>query len=610
MIAIYLFYKICVNYKSKKFNKSKKFKLFSFKRYLRYIKLFLNYQVIFLIIIFSIISNTIVILQNRSYEKAYSFLTQQESVNLMGIVVSEKQEKQYYDKYIVETRYNGDKMKFYITVNKGQELEYGDMIAFSGRYKEPEKQRNYKGFDYSQYLKQLKIYGMIRCDKLKIVSKKQLKVIFQISNKVSNRIISNSKKFLNYEVSSVFLGLMLGDKSNIDEELQENFVNAGMAHILAVSGLHISYVIFGLNFIFRSLIGRSKTYILGICILVLYMFITNFSPSITRAGIMGIIMLFSKLVYRKNDFCTSISISLFFCLIYNPFLIQNLGLQLSYGGVCGIYFFNNTILRFLKSIRVKNKVYMYKIRPKVQKVLDKVKEIISVSLSVQIFIFPIILYNLNTFNSYFLISNLILSIFIGSFVFLGFWFIIIVLLNQYVASFLSYIVQFGVHILELISKIGELPNAKVYMATPSLFSIFVYYLFFVLLFFMYNVYSSKILNKTQVRFRNLIALLKLKIRRFKKFLNVFIIFVIFIVLTFKFVPKELNIYFIDVGQGDSSLIVTPHNKTILIDGGGSVNSDFDVGKSTLIPYILDRGFTKIDVVIISHFDSDHFRTDY
>lgn len=59
------------------------------------------------------------------------------------------------------------------------------------------------------------------------------------------------------------------------------------------------------------------------------------------------------------------------------------------------------------------------------------------------------------------------------------------------------------------------------------------------------------------------------------------------------------------GQGDSTFIVTPKNYTILIDGGGSVNSNFDVGKNTLIPYILDRGFTTIDLVMISHLDQDH-----
>lgn len=61
----------------------------------------------------------------------------------------------------------------------------------------------------------------------------------------------------------------------------------------------------------------------------------------------------------------------------------------------------------------------------------------------------------------------------------------------------------------------------------------------------------------------------------------------------------------DVGQGDCTFIVTPKNKTILIDGGGSTGSDFDVGESTLLPYILDRGYKKIDLMFISHFDQDH-----
>jgi len=82
--------------------------------------------------------------------------------------------------------------------------------------------------------------------------------------------------------------------------------------------------------------------------------------------------------------------------------------------------------------------------------------------------------------------------------------------------------------------------------------------------------------------------------------------VIFILVTIiNISPKNLKVYFIDVGQGDSTFIVTPHKKTILIDGGGSLQENFDVGKKTLIPYILDRGYTKIDYVFVSHFDLDH-----
>ena len=82
-------------------------------------------------------------------------------------------------------------------------------------------------------------------------------------------------------------------------------------------------------------------------------------------------------------------------------------------------------------------------------------------------------------------------------------------------------------------------------------------------------------------------------------------------MLYKQIPQNLKIYFIDVGQGDSTLVVTPKNKTILIDGGGSREKEsFDIGEKILLPYLLDKGITKLDYVLISHFDADHVRTEY
>ena len=79
----------------------------------------------------------------------------------------------------------------------------------------------------------------------------------------------------------------------------------------------------------------------------------------------------------------------------------------------------------------------------------------------------------------------------------------------------------------------------------------------------------------------------------------------------KHIPKDLKVYFIDVSQGDSTLIITPRNKKILIDGGGNREEDvFNVGEKILIPYLLNRKINKIDYMVISHFDSDHVRAGY
>ena len=101
----------------------------------------------------------------------------------------------------------------------------------------------------------------------------------------------------------------------------------------------------------------------------------------------------------------------------------------------------------------------------------------------------------------------------------------------------------------------------------------------------------------------------LKTWKAKKYKILVLILIILILCSiFQRIPKKLKIYFIDVGQGDSCLIITPRNKSIFIDGGGSEN--YDIGKNTLLPYLLSRRKTKIDYLIISHFDTDHVRWNF
>lgn len=92
----------------------------------------------------------------------------------------------------------------------------------------------------------------------------------------------------------------------------------------------------------------------------------------------------------------------------------------------------------------------------------------------------------------------------------------------------------------------------------------------------------------------------------KKIFIISILLIVILIEVINLIPKDLKIHFIDVGQGDSSLIITPTGKTVLIDGGGGkLEDDFDVGKNTLLPYLLDRGIKRINYMLVSHFDSDH-----
>ena len=586
----------------KTFLSKNKWNILSPRRYFRYIKIFFNRKSIYLIIIISIISNLIVNFQNEKYENVYK---DGEELTLIAVVDSNKEEKEYKDTYQIKTENKDTNLILSVNKNKDIDLEYGDKILIKGEFAEPSESRNYGGFDYKEYLKSIGIHGTIKADSIEVLAKNSNNPIFTFANNINLKIKENINRLIPEKYSAIFTGLILGDTSKVEEEVNDNFKIANISHVLAISGMHITYIVIGIELLLKRGIGKRKTRIITIIILVMYMFITGFMPSVVRSSIMGIIMLISKLIHRKNDIWTSISLSLLILLIYNPFLILNVGLQLSYLGTIGIVCFNKNVYNFLRKLKIRNKKIKYRINRKFILFMDKIKEILSVTLSAQIVILPILLFNFNILGIYFFISNILVSVIIGPIIIVGFVCILISFISIEIAKILSIFMSVGIQILISISEISHLPFSKIYIPTPKVWQIVIYYICVIVINKIYISFNLKEPDFTSIRIRNLVALLKFKFRQNKnKVLKVLIVFVL-LVFILNTIPQKLKIHFVDVGQGDCTFITTPQNKTILIDGGGSMSEEYDVGKSTLLPYILDRGYTKLDYVFISHFDQDH-----
>ena len=609
IIAIHIIYKILKN----KNSQDRKFKLISFRRYFRYIKLVINKKTILLIIISSIISNSIVLIKDNKFNQLYKY---EQKLTIRGVIVSNKEEKEYKDTYKMKVKYCNKYSEYknkylYIKISKkiNIEVNYGDEVIVEGQFLEPTGQRNYGGFNYKQYLKTLNICGSVNVEKIQIKDINKLNIIFYLANKLSCNIENKIDDILEKEEASVLKGILLGKTDDIDDKTYEQFRVSNISHILAVSGMHISYIILGTSLLLKKNLGKRNTKYVIIFILIFYMFLTGFSASIVRATIMGIIVIVSGLVHRKNDIWTSIALSLICILIYNPFLIIDIGLQLSYIGTIGIILLNKTVFKIIRNIKLTKRNKKYKINRKRILFIKKMQEILSVTISAQISILPIILYHFNLFGTYFFISNLFVSIIIGPIIILGFLTIILSFIFYPISVIFANILKFMIKILIQISNIGNLPFSKIYFSTPKIWVIVLYYIFIGLFILIYPIYTKKKISTTQQRFRNIIALIKYKLRESnQKSIKIFLLVFIIIIFSIYIFPKSLKVNFVDVGQGDCTFIITPKNQTILIDGGGSKSSDFDVGKSTLLPYILDRGYTKIDYVIISHFDEDHVRS--
>lgn len=514
-----------------------------------------NKKIIVILICLIISIGYVSILENK-----YSKISDM-PIKEMVTIISDIQEKEY--KKVCTAKIVRNNKKILINIKMAQDIpsiKYGDSLYIEGEFKQPEEARNYKGYNYKQYLKTKKIIGTVELEKAKILKSSNGSFIHNIQKYIKDTINGT----LTDEEGNLLLAILLGDKDKLSEDIQESFKTSNLSHMLAVSGAHVSYIILGLTYVLQnSIIGKKNGKIVCIFFLLVFMAITNFTPSVTRACIMAVLTLLSSIIYRKSDVYTNISVAALITLIFNPYSLLDLGFQLSYGGTIGI-------IIFIKRIQEKKSN---------SKVINYIKQMALVSIYANIIIIPIMMYHFNTVSFTFIISNIMASPILGIIVITGFLFIIASItvkpLTRLIAIFIKPILSILIKISQICSK---LPFSNILVVTPYMFNVISYYAII-----LYCIKSKKN-NKCKI----IICLL------------IVLILINFIIYIF---PQKLRIFFIDVGQGDSTLIITPDKKTVLIDGGGS--DSFDVGEKVLLPYLLDRRILKVDYVLISHFDTDH-----
>ncbi len=509
------------------------------------------------------ISSIYVYNKNLNYESKYKKYDNK-NISIEGTIISDIEEKEYNYTFTIRTK--GD--YFLVNLKKNKEeisLEYGDKLQISGEYQEPNKARNYKGFDYKNYLKINKIYGIIRVDlytNIIIKHQKNLSNFKLLIHKIREKLKQNIQELLTKETYALGIGILIGDNSRINEKIVEDFKNSNLSHMLAVSGAHINYVVLTVSILFtKKRAGIKAQRVVTIMMMLFFMELTQMTSSVVRAGISCIIYMLASLLYRKADVINAMAISTLLILLNNPFKLFDIGFQLSYAGTLGIILFCKLI-----NIPIKNKLLKY------------LKDSIIISISANIFIIPIMMYQFNTISLTFILSNLLAGPLLGISIILEIIVLLISFMSINIAAIPAKVLNILlILIINIANWFSNIEISKIYVITPQIISIVAYYL----------ICAAIILKQKN---RKIIVIIMLTV----------------LIVNFFPTPKKLRINFIDVGQGDSTLIRTETNKVILIDSGGSTaSSSFDVGNKVLLPYLLDRRIKKIDFIIVSHFDADH-----
>ena len=557
----------------------------------------------------------------KDYEKIISNIP--EEINMKAIVISDGIDKEYKYTYVIKvikienaTVEKDIKINLNLKKNILKEAvpKFGDIIEITGIYEEPESARNYKGFNYRDYLKSKGIYGTVECKSYSVISTNNIMGVNKVIHLVQGNLRNNMMRILDEEEGALCVGILIGDREKISDTTENNFKKSNLTHLLAVSGSHITYIIIALtNTIGKT--NRKFANIFTIIFLIFFMALTEFTASVMRASIMGILTLAASILNRKSDTINNLGISSLILLIYNPYFLLDAGFLLSYAGTIGIILFSDKIKNFTENVILKKKknldnikdlgdnkeiIGIKKYRIIMKKILNSLIDSFSITVAANLLIIPIMAYMFNTISFTFWISNILAAPIMEIVTIFGFIVYFISIIFPLLAEFLGIILNFLLTVLLRIAEISSIiPGSSIYVKTPNIIFCVIYYLLTITILKISELKRIKKIN-------NIILTIKSHIKKYK--FKVIVATILLILLTsyiIKFIPNNLRIYFVDVGQGDCTLIKTVQNKTILIDGGGSEFGNFDVGESILLPYLLDRGITKIDYLMVSHFDSDH-----
>ncbi len=488
----------------------------------------------------------------------------------IGIIHERVDYNEEYSRYVAKLNLVEDNRLFgkvQLTIRGDRDLNLGDKIQINGLLKEPNKNTNPKLFNQKLFLLSDGIHNTMSVNDYSIILiEENNSIIYKLIDNFSQATISLFNKHLSERNAQIMTSIILGKSSFLIEEDISYYRELGLAHVLAVSGLHIG-IIAGFILLIFSRIGIKRRYnfVLTLGIIWIYIFFIGLPPSAIRAGLMFTILYFSKLSHEPYDGLNSIYASMILCLLINPYWLFHIGFQLSYAA---------TISLLVLSPRIS--IYPTRIKT--------IKTAITI-LGVNIGLLPIQSYYFNSIPLLGIISNILIVPFLSIGLIFGMIMLIlqvtIPILNMGVGTALDMILTIQYKFVEVIYSMDVI---SFNIFSPGILEIGLYY---VLIFILFRL---------------------IDIKGFPFYVNkiIFYYLLLFILIstldmTFK---DDIEIDFIDVGQGDSILIKT-QAQNFLMDTGGSPVESFDIGKNITLPYLKKQGIFKLQGVIITHFDEDH-----
>lgn len=503
---------------------------------------------------------------------------------------------------------NGEKSvsvkRIFVNTEKIPNVKIGNIIKVRGKLRQFEEAANKGNFDSRKYYLSLGFYGKIEAGTIEVINSEYSGIrqgLYELRMEIIERLeklCSDNKGIFSIinNKNGIIGAIILGDKTDLDSDIKELYSVSGIAHILAISGLHISFIGMAIYRLLRRRFRFLFSAAVSIPVVLSFGIMSGFGISTIRSIIMFILKIIGEVLGRKYDAITAISLAGLVLLVQNPFVVCNSGFQMSFGAIIAIVL----------------------ILPIVEEILNtdnKIIKVLSANFTISLVMNPILAWNYYELPTFSFLLNIVVVPLMS-----------VVIVSSIVGIFCSCImfgfgkvVIFpGCGILELYTFLCNIINkssvTSIVVGQPKVTIIIVYYaILLVVLFGLKNIrtkYTRAEKERNIIKKETGLVLEKKakKERRIKgqnvKLRVACIVGFLLLNCLIYYIPNPgFYITFINVGQGDGILIHGDNGTKVMVDGGST--SEKQVAKNCIVPYLKAEGIGTIDYSIITHTDKDH-----
>lgn len=599
-------------------------------------------QAAFFVVIFFAAITGYLITSNTIKEKNRIYGMDERYITLSGSVSKVATTAYGWNLFLENVEMSGEQCsQILVTCEEKPDVKIGNIIEVKGKLKHFEVARNEGNFDSEKYYMSLGIFAKVEASRIAVVNDNYSPVrerLYELRRDIQNRlekICGDTYKgiwSLCNEKAATFSAILLGEKSELSQDIKNLYSISGISHILAISGLHISCI----GMFVYSLLRKRFRFVLSasvaMVIVIGFGIMSGLGIATMRAMAMFGLRLLGEVLGRTYDSLTAISTAGIVVLMQNPFAIFNSGFQMSFGAiiaiiivwpmVCNILQFSPRAI--IEMIDENNITKRQRWKKWFSNVRHRLLNSLLFCITINIVLNPIIAYNYFQLPTYSFLLNIVVVPLMSVVIVSG----MAGIAGSYLSVFLGRLfILPGCAVLELYTKlcvlVNKLPFANVIVGKPKVGIIVIYYLVLAVFLYVANRIRNVKLKEEKRREKEIgtsgrvierVSVIKARKRkRNRKFiiatiivfslLNLMIYTHFFILHYSLFITEKLQVTFLDVGQGDGIFIRTNNGVSIMVDGGST--SVEGVGQYRIIPFLKAHCVRKIDYAIVTHADVDH-----